>query len=147
VRDAHIGVLWEGTSNIVALDVVTRAAAKESAHQALGRSLHRMLDESSPPAELVAVARASLDRAVDAVTRAAAEGASETRARSAAGALYHAASAALLLWEGARLGGEPGARRLLLADLVLRWRLAPRDPLADDGDPAADESAAETLLA
>jgi hypothetical protein len=30
---------------------------------------------------------------------------------------------------------------------VLRWRLAPRDPLADDGDPAADESAAETLLA
>jgi alkylation response protein AidB-like acyl-CoA dehydrogenase len=147
VRDAHIGVLWEGTSNIVALDVVTRAAAKENAHQALRRSLHRMLEESSPPPELVARARASLDRAVDAVTRAGADRASETRARRAAGALYHAASAALLLWEGARLGGESGARRFLLADLVLRWRLAPRDPLADDGDPAADESAAETLLA
>ena len=58
VRDAHIGVLWEGTSNIVALDVVTRAAAKENAHRALQRSLHRMLDQSSPPApELVAAAR------------------------------------------------------------------------------------------
>ncbi len=59
VRDAHIGVLWEGTSNMVALDVVTRAAAKENAHLALQRSLHRMLDQSAPPApELVAAARA-----------------------------------------------------------------------------------------
>jgi alkylation response protein AidB-like acyl-CoA dehydrogenase len=147
VRDAHIGVLWEGTSNIVALDVVTRAAAKENAHRALQRSVHRMLDQGAPPApELVAAARASLDRAVEAVTRAGAEGASETRARRAASALYHAASAALFLWEGARLGGVTGARRVLLADLVLRWRLAPRDPLADDGDSAADESAAERLL-
>jgi hypothetical protein len=147
VRDAHIGVLWEGTSNIVALDVVTRAVAKENAHRALQRSLHRMLEWGSPPApELVAAARASLDRAVDGVTRASAEGASETKARRAASALYHAASAALFLWEGARLGGEAGARRVLLADLVLRWRLAARDPLADDGDSSADESAAATLL-
>jgi alkylation response protein AidB-like acyl-CoA dehydrogenase len=147
VRDAHIGVLWEGTSNIVALDAVTRAAAKESAHLALQRSLHRMLDQSAaaPPAMLSA-ARASVDRATDLVTRAGAEGARETGARRAAGALYHAASAALLVWEGARLGGDHGARRLLLAELVLRFRLSPDDPLADQGDADRDAAAADALL-
>src|SRR5882762_5727916 len=33
VRDAHIGVLWEGTSNINALDIVTRAVGKSRAHR------------------------------------------------------------------------------------------------------------------
>ena len=33
VRDAHIGVLWEGTSNINALDIITRAVGKSRAHQ------------------------------------------------------------------------------------------------------------------
>ena len=28
VRDAHIGVLWEGTSNINALDIIQRAVEK-----------------------------------------------------------------------------------------------------------------------
>jgi acyl-CoA dehydrogenase len=151
VRDAHIGVIWEGTSNIVALDVVTRAAAKEGAHLALQRSLHRMLDQAADgPDRLRTAARSSLDRAVELVGRGGAQspdGASETRARQAASALYHAASAALLVWEGARLGGEGGERRFLLADLVLRWRLAPRDPLAEEGDLAADQVAADALLA
>ena len=35
VRDAHIGVLWEGTSNINALDIITRAVGKSRAHQPL----------------------------------------------------------------------------------------------------------------
>ena len=33
VRDAHIGVLWEGTSNINALDIITRAVGKSRAHK------------------------------------------------------------------------------------------------------------------
>jgi alkylation response protein AidB-like acyl-CoA dehydrogenase len=147
VRDAHIGVLWEGTSNIVALDVVTRAVAKENAHRALQRSLHRMLDEAAPPPELATPARASLDRAADVVERAAADGARETAARRTASALYHAVSAALLLWEGARLGGDAGARRFTLADLVMRRRLAPRDPLAPPDDEGVDAAAADALLA
>ena len=28
VRDAQVGVLWEGTSNIIALDIFTRAVGK-----------------------------------------------------------------------------------------------------------------------
>ncbi|HVR28773.1 MAG TPA: acyl-CoA dehydrogenase family protein, partial [Thermoanaerobaculia bacterium] len=110
VRDAHIGVIWEGTSNIVALDVVARAAAKEGAHRVLARALHRRLDAATAaPSELSAAARSSLDRAVALVGRVGTEGGLEVQASRAASALYHAASAALLVWEGARLGGEAGA--------------------------------------
>ena len=47
VRDAHIGVLWEGTSNINALDIITRAVGKSGAHRALGAALAKLLDEAS----------------------------------------------------------------------------------------------------
>ena len=35
IRDAQVGLLWEGTSNINALDVITRAVGKSGAHLAL----------------------------------------------------------------------------------------------------------------
>ena len=58
----------------------------------------------------------------------------------------NAASAAVLAWEGARLGAEGGdARRLLLARLVLAHRLAPQDPLAAPGEPWQEEAAARLL--
>src|SRR5262249_56033921 len=47
VRDAHIGVLWEGTSNINALDIITRAVGKSRAHLPLAAVLARLLDEAS----------------------------------------------------------------------------------------------------
>src|SRR4030088_86007 len=46
VRDAHIGVIWEGTSNINALDIVTRAVGKNRAHRTLGTVLARLLDDA-----------------------------------------------------------------------------------------------------
>src|SRR4030088_3782501 len=46
VRDAHIGVLWEGTSNINALDIVMRAVGKNRAHRTLGTVLARLLDDA-----------------------------------------------------------------------------------------------------
>ena len=65
------------------------------------------------------------------------------RARLAAGALYHAATAAQLATEGAALGAAGGdARRLLMARLVLDHRLAPQDPLSlreDDWEEAATD--------
>ena len=48
VRDAHIGVLWEGTSNINALDIITRAVGKTRAHKALQAELSKLLDEATP---------------------------------------------------------------------------------------------------
>ena len=47
VRDAHIGVLWEGTSNINALDIITRAVGKSRAHKPLQAALAKLLDEAT----------------------------------------------------------------------------------------------------
>ena len=59
----------------------------------------------------------------------------------AAGALYHAASAALLAWEGATLGAKGGdARRLLLSRLVIEHRLNPQDPLSLSESPWEQEA-------
>ena len=41
IRDAQVGLLWEGTSNINALDVIGRAVGKSRAHLALQSMLRR----------------------------------------------------------------------------------------------------------
>jgi len=65
----------------------------------------------------------------------------EKRCRLAAGALYHATTAALMAWEGATLGAQGGdARRLLLSRLVLEHRLAPQDPMSLDDSPWEQEA-------
>src|SRR6476620_11624497 len=47
IRDAHVGVLWEGTSNINALDIVSRAVGKSHAHRTLEAALGKLLDEAT----------------------------------------------------------------------------------------------------
>ena len=133
VRDAHIGVLWEGTSNINALDIVKRAVGKSRAHLILGAALERRLDEAaSLPARFRDRLKLALDRALAFAEHVAAEPDMEATARLAASALYHATSAILLAWEGSQPGVD--ARRALLARFVLEYRLTARDPLA----PASD---------
>jgi acyl-CoA dehydrogenase len=131
IRDAQVGLLWEGTSNINALDVIGRAVAKEGAHRALATLLRERLEQaSSLPAPFVA----RLGRAADgAVAMAEQATANEALARTAATALYNVASAVLLAWEGSRPGAD--ARRTLLARCVLEHRLMPGDPLAPDEAP------------
>ena len=64
VRDAHIGVLWEGTSNINALDIITRAVGKSRAHTALQAALAELLDQAaSIPFAFSDRLRQALDRA------------------------------------------------------------------------------------
>src|SRR5690606_10059226 len=46
VRDAHLGLIWEGTSNINALDAVQRAVGKVGAHKALREDLMGRLDNA-----------------------------------------------------------------------------------------------------
>ncbi|WP_281684259.1 acyl-CoA dehydrogenase family protein [Thalassobaculum salexigens] len=139
VRDAHLGSIWEGTSNIVALDVL-RAARKEAAHTALGEALSRRMAEAGVADALRTRLDGLLRRAVAAVG-AVPEGADD-RARSVASGLYHAASACLLASEGALLGDE---KRTALAELVIRHKLTPRDPLGEDGEAGADQAAADLL--
>src|SRR4030088_289754 len=63
VRDAHIGVLWEGTSNINALDIITRAVGKSRAHRTLEAALRKLLDEATPiPSAFRDRLRLALDR-------------------------------------------------------------------------------------
>ena len=50
VRDAHIGVLWEGTSNINALDIIKRAVGKSGGAPDSGRRADAPPRRSSKPA-------------------------------------------------------------------------------------------------
>ncbi len=127
LRDSHLGSIWEGTSNIVALDVL-RAAKREGSLPVLAAHVRGLLGNGDALPE----AGPALDRAVALAERA---GDDPALARQAASALYHLTSAAGLAWEAARLDAP---HRLEIARLVLRHRVLPRDPLAPDDLPTAD---------
>jgi acyl-CoA dehydrogenase len=146
VRDAHLGLLWEGTSSVNALDIIRRAVGRERAHAALGEALHARLDQAPIPGQFRGRLIALVDRAVGFVDTVAKRPDAEASYRRAASALYHATSAALLAAEGAELGQRGGdARRLLLARLVLDHRLGATDPFALP-DESWEEAAAAKLL-
>jgi alkylation response protein AidB-like acyl-CoA dehydrogenase len=136
VRDAHLGSIWEGTSNVVALDVM-RAIRREGALEALQPALEAMAPEGAFGDAL----RAATGRAV-AFAAEAARKRDDVHARQAATGLYYAAAAAVLASEGSRLAVNDDARRLLLSALVLAHRLQPRDPL----QPSPEDRYADLLL-
>ena len=138
VRDAHIGVLWEGTSNINALDIVTRAVGRSGAHETLGGALQGSLERAQAlPGQFRGELSGLIDRAVAFAERTAREG-DEPLMRTASSALYNVTSATLLAAEGAALGMQGGdARRLLLARMVMDHRLRPEDPLTGRASDAA----------
>src|SRR6202048_2184703 len=81
VRDAHIGVLWEGTSNINALDIITRAAGKSNSHRILEVELTKLLDRATPiPAAFRDRLRLALERTLVFAERVATEPALEASA-------------------------------------------------------------------
>jgi alkylation response protein AidB-like acyl-CoA dehydrogenase len=126
LRDSHLGSIWEGTSNIVALDVL-RAATREGSLPVLRDHVRGLLGNG----EALPEAAPALDRAIALAEAAQTDPA---LARQAASALYHVTSAAALAWEAARLALP---ERLELARLTLRHRVLPRDPL----DPVSDDAA------
>jgi len=131
IRDAHLGLIWEGTSSVNALDIIRRAVGRERAHAALAEALHRRLDQAPIPGSFHGRLAALVDRTVAFADAVAKRPSAEASSRRAASALYHAVSAALLAAEGAELGNRGGdARRLLLARLVLDHRLGNADPFA-----------------
>ena len=126
VRDAHLGLLWEGTSNINALDAVQRAVGKARGHEALRDDLGRRLEDTGRmPGQFRTRLAGALTDAIRFAEEVAAIPENERFCRIAAGKLYHATTAALLASEGTRLGNQGGdARRLLLSRFVLEHRLA-----------------------
>ena len=142
VRDAQIGTLWEGTSNINALDVVQRAVGKSGGHKTLTAALKAKYEPSgSLLGQYKGLLAATLDRVERFAEAVAADPKHEKRSRLAAGALYHSTTAALMAWEGATLGAQGGdARRLLMSRLVIEHRLAPHDPLSLNESPWEQEA-------
>ena len=133
VRDAHLGSIWEGTSNVVALDV-KRAIRREGSLEALQTYAAQLLGNSSILGRSRKKLAAAHMRACMLAESVANAPEREGDVRQMASALYNATSAIVLAWEAARSGRW---RRLALAHLVLRHKLAPQDPLA----PAIDDTA------
>jgi hypothetical protein len=134
LRDAHLGSIWEGTSNIVALDVL-RAIQREDALPALRAHVEALLADGTPVSPALAALQAErIERAFAFAESASASNTSE-QARQTASALYHIVTMAGMRWEAKHAAMPIRAR---LADLVLQHRLAARDPIADpllaDGD-------------
>src|SRR4051812_48083818 len=147
LRDAHLGSIWEGTSNIVALDALTRAVGRHGADAALAADLHARLDDSaSVPQAWRDRLRGLVDRAIHFAREVAGRTDNEAEARRATSLLYHVASAATLAWEGGRIHAMRGdARRLLLSRLVVDHRISARDPFRPTGS-AAQRAIADHLL-
>jgi acyl-CoA dehydrogenase len=134
VRDAHLGSIWEGTSNIVALDVI-RAVKREGSLPVLRAHVESLLADPRPhpvAGGFLLALQNAMDRACALAETAAREG-GEVLARQAASALYHCTSSAAMAWEA---GGTGSADRLRWAQLVLLHRVLPRDPLSPDVMPA-----------
>ncbi|TMJ50500.1 MAG: DNA alkylation response protein [Alphaproteobacteria bacterium] len=130
LRDAHLGSIWEGTGNIVALDALKRAVGRHGADSALAADLHARLDDSANvPQAWRDRLRGLADRAVGFAREVASRADNEAEARRATSFLYHVASAVALAWEGGRIQEMRGdARRLLLSRLVVDHRISAGDP-------------------
>jgi acyl-CoA dehydrogenase len=130
LRDAHLGSIWEGTGNIVALDALKRAVGRHGADAALAADLHARLDDSANvPQAWRDRLRDLVDRAIGFAREVAGRTDNEAEARRATSLLYHVASAVALAWEGGRIHEMRGdARRLLLSRMVIDHRLQANDP-------------------
>ena len=147
LRDAHLGSIWEGTGNIVALDALKRAVGRHGAESALAADLHARLDDSAevPQAWRDRLARPHRSRRRF-CPRSRRAGDNEAESRRATSLLYHVASAVQLAWEAQRIHARRGdARRLLLSRLVIDHRVTSGDPfrLAENH---AQDAIAELLL-
>lgn len=115
LRDAQVLPIWEGTTNILSLDFLSRVCAKERGHEALERFAAGLLDSAAHPLldEACVRVRADLDEARRGVEAAFAAG-PEDGARGARGLAMRfarAVAASLLLAEARRDMDEDGSER------------------------------------
>lgn len=129
LRDAHLGSIWEGTSNIVAQDVI-RAIVRENSLAALRKHLLQQMEQTRMHQDVRLRLGSMLNAATELAERAAASG-GDRLARQAASVLYHLTSAVAMAWEAS---GTNSAVRMALAQLVIRHRLMPRDPMQADSE-------------
>ncbi len=145
LRDAHLGSIWEGTSNIVGIDAIRRAVGRNGCQGAYEAVLLDRLEQCGElPAAFIGELRAALRDAIELAE--AADAPDELWVRQAVTALYHASSAILLAWEGCETAKRRGdARRALWARLVLDHRLYASGPLMRV-DRGRERAIADALL-
>src|SRR5690606_25004186 len=141
-RDAQLGSIWEGTTNIVALDVV-RAAHRSSALKPLMSYLDELtgtIAEAGAGSAAFAPLARELERYAAELLHALevlGDKENEAQTRQIATALYCLCSAVFLAWEGVQIGERTGDfTRVVLAAMVVRHRLQPQDPLRVLEDPS-----------
>ena len=125
LRDAHLGSVWEGTSNIVALDVL-RAIQREGSLSVWQDHMRQLLI-ATPWHACVRAAIDALMQRLGALAQTTADHKDEAQARRVAAGLYHLTSAIAMGWESHQ---TQNPRRMVLAQCVLLHRLMPRDPLS-----------------
>lgn len=139
LRDAYLGSIWEGATNVVALDV-QRAIAKEGCHTALLDHVRGLLDgvrapEAKPWREALAEATDAVDTRIERWDGLEPE-ALQLEATGVADALYHVLAGSLLLSEGQHLIDDTDDhRKVLTAALYTKTRLR-AEPL-EPGDLGA----------
>ncbi|KQY51605.1 MULTISPECIES: acyl-CoA dehydrogenase family protein [unclassified Nocardioides] len=152
VRDAHLGSIWEGSSNVIALDVL-RCMRKEQGHQVVtGTYLDRLaaLDEPAvkPMADDLTLRFRALQARGDALLAADADS-QQVGIAAYVDDLCHTVVATLLLEQAQReIVVGLGHRKLLLAHTALHRIVAGRlvetpaltalEQIADGGEVAAD---------
>ncbi|AIY43107.1 Acyl-CoA dehydrogenase [Collimonas arenae] len=132
VRDAHLGSIWEGTSNIVALDVV-RSIKRDNTLGYLQDYLRKLLGAKQIPEASRALLTRTLDSVV-AFVESVVDAPDDVEVRRAASALYHIATAIFFAWEAAQAATD--WRRLAFSHLLLKHKLLPANPLEACVDPA-----------
>ncbi len=147
LRDAHLGSIWEGASNVVAIDIVARAVGKHACQEPLVADLDTKLAEAPGlPDDYRNELRNLLQRAAENLVKVASDASSEVAMRQVSTTFYHAVTAALLAWEGAMIHDLRGdARRVLWSKLVVDHHLSSQDPFAV-GDGGRDGDIADLLL-
>jgi acyl-CoA dehydrogenase len=145
LRDAHLGSIWEGTSNIVALDVL-RAIGREGCLPVLKAYVDDLLVADSSTGgsaaikPLTAIQHLTIERAFSLAANAVDK---PQLARQVASALYHVVTIAGMRWEAHQLpstGQKSMSHRAVLADLIFDHRLSARDPLHGDADLSSDQA-------
>jgi acyl-CoA dehydrogenase len=130
LRDAHLGSIWEGTSNIVALDVM-RAIQRENALPVWKEHFETLLEASGFSEHRKLEVKRFITRTSELGELASQKG-FEHLARQAASGLYHLSATISMAWEAAQIGSK---QRQALADLVLIHKIQPRDPLGGIQEP------------
>jgi acyl-CoA dehydrogenase len=125
VRDAHLGSIWEGSSNVMALDVL-RCMRKDMSHRVVADAYRARLEAlspgfSSPAVETLLTRWAGLAKRGDYILTLAKDG-QEIRAGDFTDALCHATAATLLLEQAAHEAdrGYGDRKRLVAASFLER---------------------------